>query len=195
MELPRYQPQDTKEREALNCLIPTQGDWENPQEFQGHVLGYLAFIREVYCEPKKRKTERSVQNLQRRATKIKNFAIWLESSKPKGVIIAVPSTSELLRYAERLSSLADVGAQQRRARRLHHSTHKETNLILRLLHFVREQTGKPHWKEMAILLKGATGDHGMNDRRLQALWNRRLKRGSWFRAAQRHDASSRPLGF
>jgi hypothetical protein len=186
MELPQYHLRDAKERDALNRLIPTGGDWENLQEFQGYVLAYLALIGEKYSGAVRPKPERSAQKLRHHATKIRKFAHWLESSKPKGVIIVLPSTSELLRYADSLSSVADFRALESQTRRLRHSTHNQTNLILRLLYFVREQTGKPHFPEIVTLLRGACRDHGMNERRLQALCSRIQKRPSWRRAAFRH---------
>jgi hypothetical protein len=106
---------------------------------------------------------------------------------PKGLIGVPPSTSKLLQYADLISSLADSRALEARAR-FHHSAHIETSLILQLLQYVREQTGKTHWAEMAILLKGACGEHGMNERRLQALWSRGQNRGPWTRAAFRQVA-------
>jgi hypothetical protein len=183
MELPRYQLRDPKERDALNRLIPTRAEWENHQEFQGYVLAYLALIGDNYIGSVKTKPERVAQKLRHDATKIIRFARWLESSKPKGVIIGLPSTSELLQYANRLSSLADFRALESQKRQFRHSTHKQTNLILRLLHFVREQTGKPFYPEMATLLRGACKDYGINERQLQALWSRIQKRASWRRAA------------
>ena len=100
MELPQYQLRDAEERDALNRLIPTRGGRENLQEFQGYVLAYLALIGEKYSGSARPKPEWSVQKLRDHATKIRTFARWLESSKPKGVIIVLPSTSELLRYAD-----------------------------------------------------------------------------------------------
>jgi hypothetical protein len=190
MELPQYQLRDAEERDALNRLRPTGGDRGDLEEFQRYILAHLALIGGKYSGSVRPKPERSAQKLRDHATKIRKFARWLESSKPKGVIIVLPSTRELLRYADSLSSLADFRALESQARRLRHSTHKQTNLILRLLYFVREQTGNPHFPEIATLLWGACNDHGMNERRLQALCNRIQKRASWRRAAFRHVAPS-----
>jgi hypothetical protein len=154
-------------------------------EFQSLLLAYLALIGEEYSGSSRPKPARRVQKLRRHATKIRNFAHWLKSSKERELILIPPSTGELLQYAEILSNTADRLAQEARTQRFHHSTHKATSLIIHLLEYVREATGKPHWKEIATLLKGACEDHGVNERRLQAMWSRAQKHGFRRRALSR----------
>lgn len=194
MELPRYKLQYEHERAALQRLRPALGGMKNHRDFQKLVLAYLALIGENYSKSDRAKPERTVLKLRRHASKIIKFVHWLRSSKPKGLIGGPPSTDELLRYAESLSSLGDFRALQARTRQLRHSTHKETHLILHLLQFVREQTGKPHWAEMAMLLMGACNDRGMNERRLQALWYRQQKRSFRRRAALSSVVPSHSVG-
>ena len=123
MDLARYKLRDVNERTALRRLKPNWGERKHHREFRNLVLSYLALIGEKCRGSDTAKPERSAQKLRRDATKIRNFVRWLKSSKPNGLMIFPPSSSELLRYAEGLSRAADFRATQARTKRLRHSTH------------------------------------------------------------------------
>jgi hypothetical protein len=60
--------------------------------------------------------------------------------------------------------------QKRKAR-------SETERIYDLMKFVREQTGRPHWNDLVILLERPCKDHGMSKDRLRSTWKYNRPKG------------------
>jgi hypothetical protein len=73
-------------------------------------------------------------------------------------------------------------------RRFRHYVTPQNLEILELVTLVRMVTGEPHWENLAILLRGATGDAGMNRKRVFQLYqdreNRRERTLGVFRRAR-----------
>jgi hypothetical protein len=84
-------------------------------------------------------------------------------------------------YAQELETLAGARAAPRR-KPPRHRVHPINRELVDLLGFVRQLTGRPHWNDMEVLLREATGDKGISGRRLAALWHDHQKRPrGWLR--------------
>jgi hypothetical protein len=116
--------------------------------------------------------EHRVLNLKRSAASVQRMADQLEEGVRKLVqsdlslmsVLPRPPVEELRSYAETLTVQADndqryVGRPIQR-----HETHRETREIIALVSFVEEQTGKPHWKSLAVLVAAALGQPFNEDR-------------------------------
>jgi hypothetical protein len=181
------------ERAALRRLKPAWGNREHRQQFQQLVLGHLAAIAGVFSTTGKGKTlsrpvvgppwylmpPRYVEKLRRAADKCRNLANRL-STQNFGTGLRHPAVTKAVEAcnlcAEALETEANDLTNDAK-RRLRHSTHPQTREISKLVCFVEEQTGKPHWTDIATLLRGPTGDAGYTGRRLEALIRAHRKRG------------------
>lgn len=175
--LPQYKIKNQQEREALDSLMTACQNRELRREFRQLLLSRLALISEVVSNganpsAKSKPHKRQAENLQRQAGKCRKFAQWFDSEVDRGGVLGRIGPSsvnrELLMWAERLSQRANHLAVTKRPPL--HRQHEITKQQLRLLELVRTQTGKIPWASVAALLRGATGDVGVKEKRLQSAW-------------------------
>jgi hypothetical protein len=186
VKLPQYKPQNRSEIRALRNLRIAWGSQKSQKQFYKLVQGHLALIGDVYSRSNKPKPVRTLQYVRRTAKRCRDFAAKIEISRPKGLLYPFPPTRELLLYAQNLDSVGERIVARKKERVLRHNTHKESREILDLLRFVRDDTGEPHYMDVAILLRGATDDQGITSKRLESLWRNHFgkrRRHTFFRRA------------
>lgn len=191
-----YKPQTLVERSALARLKIARNQGLHEKKFRRLVLRYLASIHELGTRPQRRKCSQGTQDLRRQVKRVHTAIRRLvggESdlrSKAETPRLSSIHLAEAVRslnfYLERLETeLRSANAAHRPFR---HAVSAQNLEILELVTFVRMVTGEPHWENLAILLKGATGDAGISRQRLFQLYkdreNRRERTLGLFRRAR-----------
>lgn len=167
-------------------------------EFNARVLEHLARIEksrsgEVTIDPAKSAVTTRAKKLKRKAERVRRFADELERTFAEDIEPPFPAR-ELRSYANKLEARADwhlrggayappstlVRAKRRPPRQ---APKEETRHILRLVQFVKQNTGRTHWDKLEILLKLATGDSQYSKHRVQSLSSWHSKRDKALRAA------------
>jgi hypothetical protein len=210
VSLPPFQLKTQEERAALRRLKLSWGDRPVRKAFKVLVLAHLALIKELVSRKRSTNfirpaTSDAVRKLRRRAERVRRLAEDLKKplalAPPRLVPIFPPFPDcEMRLYADGLDGYADLlqisggygvapqsGVVSPGKRPPRRKTAPETEQILKLVEFVRQQTGREHWGELAILVRRATGDLGYNKHRLQSLC-------SWH-WQKRKTARSHRLGF
>jgi len=186
--LPQFRLETDSERGSLRRLKLNWGGRKQQQAFKVLVLAHLGLIettvklagraREAKVVPK---CSEEVRTLTRRAVTVRKFVDWL--NKPFAsrwvLLLHFPPTSELLAYAVALETAAAnmrtvpkdepsiaIRLGPIRARR---RPRPETKDVLNVIRFVKQQTGAPHWNDLAVLLRRPLADTGVCGDRLRAL--------------------------
>lgn len=169
-------------KEALDRLRLSRDAGQNTQrKFEELVVSNLAFISASRAVGgKKAKADNAVQRQRRIAGRCRKFGDYLVNNPPSvglalGSLRSFLLAGDLMRYAEELEALADTHAAQRR-KPPRHRVHQLNRELIDLLAFVRQLTGRSHWKEMEVLLQEATSEKGLTGRRLAALWHDHQRR-------------------
>lgn len=81
---------------------------------------------------------------------------------------------------------ADLRAMTSRRRPFRHNVSPLGWAIVELVELVRQITRQPHWEDLAILLRSATGDQGLTATRLSQRYRDRRSKFSAFRRAALH---------
>ena len=194
VRLRQFRLETAEQRAALRRLKLAWGGKREQGDFERLVLAHLALIaRQAACArptlPASQKPSEEVRWFARRAGQVRNFAKRLQ--KPLGpplLGLPRPPVCELLLYAGALEVRArELGDQTRNrsapavppavgtmpfvpgrpARK--RKPRPETELILDLIRFVRENTGQPHRSALAVLLRGACDDWGWSKDRVRSL--------------------------
>jgi hypothetical protein len=187
---PRYALENSDEHNSLQRLKPSWGDRKCRRAFLRAVLVHLTLIARVReneepgnsADKQLPRNARVAESFKRRAKVVRNFVRRMQQPMSEKLATAVarrdPSwlplfqrsrfpERELLNYAE-----ACVRAEQFFSR--YHTPSSLNAQIVKLLCFVRLHTGKPHFRELATLLKRPCGDTGMNAKRLDQLLRDRV---------------------
>ena len=159
---------------ALAALEPTSGKGE---EFRCHVLLQLETIHKVGTgRPKKGVLESpatAMRELRRRAKTAQRVADSLEEQssallRSSFFTVPEPPAKELRQYAQDLREQADT-LQKVSPSSGGHRIHRQTIEIMWLVAHVEQETGRPHWKRLAVLIQAATGDASFNEDRLRKM--------------------------
>jgi hypothetical protein len=175
-----YKPRTDIEMRALARLKPRSKIFRE-KRFRRLVQRYLANIHELGARPRRKKRSRKTQDLRRHIkrvhTCIRRLVDTERSLQSKAGILRLSSfhlveaLQSLNCYLESLEmELLSANATRQQFR---HAVSPQNLEILELVTLVRMVTGEPHWETLAILLKGATRDAGMNRRRLFQLYKDR----------------------
>jgi len=192
----QYKPQTAVELSALARLTVPRSNAFREKEFRRLVLCYLATIQELTARPPSKKRFRRTEDLRGQVKRVRTAIRRLvdadndlqgKSDLPR---LSSSQLAESVRclnfYLESLEmELLSASAAHQHFR---HSVSPQSLEIFELVTLVRTVTGQPHWENLAILLKGATGDAGMNRKRLFQLYqdreNRRERTLGVFRRAR-----------
>jgi hypothetical protein len=173
-----------KEKAALAALRPVCGSIE---EFHRLVLNLLDIIArpEIYYRSNRQTVTRGlsyrvsaaeIREYRRTAKSAEKMANQLAKDEAKlrafgfsRFEIPAPPIGELKRYARLLEQHADADQPYVTRPVLRHRRHKSTSDIIALVRLVEQESGKPNWKNLAILIKAALGDTGFNEDRLRKI--------------------------
>lgn len=179
----QYKPTTPIELRALAKLKVPPNNIFREKEFHRLVVRHLATIQELGKRPQRKKCSRRTQDLRRQVKRVHTAIRRLvdaESDLQSKAEIPRLSSFHLVEavqslncYLERLQM--ELQSANGGHRQFRHAVSPQNLEILELVTLVRMVTGEPHWENLAILLKGATGDAGMNRRRLFQLYEDREK--------------------
>lgn len=184
---PDYPRLETEEqKKALSSLKPTSG--LSSEQFHSLILTQLQNISRAAIHKSRTSSvslsrsssavaEHRVLNLKRLAASVQRMADQLKEGVGKLVksdlslmsVLPRPPVEELRSYAETLTVLANDDQRYVVRPTQRHETHPETREIIALVRFVEEQTGKPHWRCLAVLVAAALGVPAFNKDRLRKL--------------------------
>jgi hypothetical protein len=181
----QYKPHTEPELGALTKLEAARNKFIHKMEFRRLVLRHLARVHEVGMRLQQKKCSGRAEDLRRQVQNVHTAigrlvdgerALRNEAEFPRlSSLDLVQAVQSLNAYSEKLQiELLNANVADRPFR---HSVSPQNLEILELIEFVRMVTGKSHWAELAILLNGATGDAGMNRKRLYQLYKDREKSG------------------
>jgi hypothetical protein len=191
-----YKPTTPIELRALAKLKAARHNSFREKEFHRLVLRHLATIQDLGKRPPRKKYSRRTQDLRRQVrrvhTAIRRLVDAESDLQSRAEIPRLPSfhlveaVRSLSCYSERLE-IEFLSATSAR-RQFRHNVSPQNLEILEMVKLVHMVTGEPHWENLAILLKGAMGDSGMNSRRLFQLYkdreNKRVRTLGLFRRAR-----------
>lgn len=173
------EPQTNEEKKALERIIESVSLVDR-QDVRTHLLAFLEVIRmQVACSallasPRDRhsmwakKMQRAVQALEEA----------LSTSPPRSLAQVVPGESwgeffmagrSAIKQLEKILAESKRVALAKDRRPPKHSQRLETSMICELMGFVREETGNPHLRDLALLLMRPCNDQGVTAERLKSL--------------------------